>query len=47
MARLAVAMLLMIVSFDARAVVRYMVQGMTCQEEQDVLDRDGVAVLYR
>ena len=47
MVRLAVAMLFTIVSFDAQAIVRYMVQGMTCREVHDALDRDGVAVLYR
>jgi hypothetical protein len=35
------------VSFEASAVVRYMVQGMTCAEVQEALDRDGIAVLYR
>jgi hypothetical protein len=47
MVRLAVAAFFTIVSFDALAVVRYMVQGMTCAEVQDALNRDGVAVLYR
>ncbi len=32
---------------EAGAVVRYMVQDMTCAEVQDSVDRDGVAILYR
>lgn len=36
-----------LVSFDASAAVRYMVQGMTCAEVQESLNRDGVAILYR
>jgi hypothetical protein len=36
-----------VVCSDASAVVRYMVQGMTCAEVQQALDRDGVAILYR
>jgi len=36
-----------IFAFDASAIVRYMIQGMTCAEVQEALDRDGVAVLYR
>jgi hypothetical protein len=47
MIRLAMAAIFSIVSFDASAIVRYMVQGMTCAEVQEALDRDGVAILYR
>jgi hypothetical protein len=47
MIRLAVAAIFSIASFDASAVVRYMVQGMTCAEVQEALDRDGTAILYR
>lgn len=36
-----------VASFDASAAVRYMVQGMTCAEVRESLDRDGVAILYR
>lgn len=32
---------------DASAVVRYMVQDMTCTQVQAALDRDGTAILYR
>ena len=47
MTRLAVAALFLIVSFDASAIVRYMVQGMSCAEVREALDRDGIAILYR
>jgi hypothetical protein len=47
MTRLAVAAFFSIVSFDASAVVRYMVQGMSCAEVQEAVDRDGIAILYR
>lgn len=47
MTRLAVAALFFIVSFDASAIVRYMVQGMSCAEVHEALGRDGVAILYR
>lgn len=47
MTRLALAVLFSIVSFDAWAIVRYMVQGMTCTEVREALDRDGVAIFYR
>jgi hypothetical protein len=36
-----------IASSEASAIVRYMVQGMTCAEVQQALDRDGIAILYR
>jgi hypothetical protein len=32
---------------EAGAIVRYMVQDMTCTEVQDSVSRDGVAILYR
>jgi hypothetical protein len=32
---------------EASAIVRYMVQDMTCAEVQDSVSRDGVAILYR
>ena len=47
MTRLAMAALFSIISFDASAIVRYMVQGMSCVEVQDALNRDGTAILYR
>jgi len=47
MTRLALAALLSLISFDASAIVRYMVQGMTCAEVSEALDRDGVAILFR
>ena len=47
MTRLAVAAVFSIVSFDASAIVRYMVQGMTCAEVGEALERDGVAILFR
>ncbi len=47
MTRLALAALFVIISFDAQAIVRYMVQGMTCAEVREALDRDGVAILFR
>ena len=45
--RLAMAALFSIAPFDASAIVRYMVHGMTCAEVQEALDRDGIAILYR
>lgn len=47
MTRLAMAALFSIISFDASAIVRYMVQGMTCAEVQEAVGRDGTAILYR
>ena len=47
MTRLAVAAVFSLVSFDASAIVRYMVQGMTCAEVGEALERDGVAILFR
>jgi hypothetical protein len=45
--RLAMAAIFSIASSEASAIVRYMVQGMTCAEVQQALDRDGIAILYR
>jgi hypothetical protein len=42
-----VAALFSIISFDASAIVRYMVQGMTCAEVKEAVERDGAAILYR
>jgi hypothetical protein len=47
MTRLALATLFAIISFDASAVVRYMIQGMTCAQVKEALDRDSVAILFR
>ena len=47
MKRLALAVLLGIAPVEAWAIVRYMVQDMTCAEVQDAVQRDGVAILYR
>jgi hypothetical protein len=47
MSRLLAAALFTIVSFDASAIVRYLVQNMSCVEMQQVLDRDGIAIFYR
>ncbi|MCC2689155.1 MAG: hypothetical protein K0S21_1958 [Rhizobiaceae bacterium] len=47
MIRFAVAAVLSVVSSDASAIVRYMVQGMTCAEVQQTVERDGIAILYR
>jgi hypothetical protein len=47
MIRFVMAAAFSVVSFDASAAVRYMVQGMTCAEVQESLNRDGVAILYR
>jgi hypothetical protein len=47
MTRLGLIAIFSMIPFEASAIVRYMVQGMTCAEVQEALDRDGVAVLYR
>lgn len=47
MIRFSIIAFFSIVSTDASAVVRYMVQGMSCAEVQAAIDRDGVAILYR
>src|SRR5690606_18818081 len=46
-ARLSIVVALSMASSDALAIVRYMVQGMTCAEVQEALNRDGIAILYR
>lgn len=45
--RLLAAMVFVLLPADAFAIVRYMVQDMTCAEVQSAVDRDGVAILYR
>src|SRR5262245_17775659 len=47
MSRFCVVIFFLLVSFDASAIVRYMVQDMTCSEVHQALNRDGIAVLYR
>ena len=47
MTRLALAAFLSIISVDATALVRYMVQGMTCAEVAEALERDGIVILFR
>ena len=47
MTRFVLAVFLSTISFEASAIVRYMVQGMTCAEVQEAMNRDGVAILYR
>jgi hypothetical protein len=47
MLRLAVVASLSLVSSEASAIIRYMVQDMTCVQVQQALERDGVAILYR
>lgn len=41
------AAILALMPVEASAIVRYMVQDMTCAEVQDSVSRDGVAILYR
>jgi hypothetical protein len=45
--RLVVVVMLSLVSFEAQAVVRYIVQNMSCAEVHQSLERDGTAILYR
>lgn len=47
MKRIFLALILSFVSVDAHAIVRYMVQNMSCAEVKDALSRDGAAILYR
>jgi hypothetical protein len=47
MTRIVLAAFFAIISFDASALVRYMVQGMTCAEVKEALERDDVAILFR
>lgn len=41
------AAILALMPVEASAIVRYMVQDMTCAEVQDSVSRDGIAILYR
>ena len=47
MKKFAVAATMALTPVEASAIVRYMVQDMTCAEVQDAVSRDGVAILYR
>jgi len=47
MVRMVLVALFSLVSLDASAVVRYMIEGMTCAQVQEAVQRDGVAILYR
>ena len=47
MKRIALAVVVLLIPFEASAVVRYLVQDMTCAEVQEALERDGAAILYR
>jgi len=39
--------ILSLVAFDAFAIVRYLVQDMTCDEVHRAVERDGAVILYR
>jgi hypothetical protein len=41
------AVILALMPVEASAIVRYMVQDMTCADVQNSVSRDGVAILYR
>lgn len=47
MKKFALTGILALAPIEASAIVRYMVQDMTCAEVQNSVDRDGVAILYR
>lgn len=47
MKKFVLAVLLSLAPVEASAIVRYMVQDMTCAQVQQSVDRDGVAILYR
>ena len=47
MKKYVMAAILALMPVEASAIVRYMVQDMTCAEVQDSVSRDGVAILYR
>ncbi|MEP9388032.1 hypothetical protein [Mesorhizobium sp. KR9-304] len=47
MKKLVLAIVAALTPVEASAIVRYMVQDMTCAEVQDAVNRDGVAILYR
>ena len=39
--------LVFLIPFEAHAIVRYLVQDMTCDEVNEAIERDGQAILYR
>lgn len=47
MKRVLIGLVLALMPVEAFAIVRYMVQGMTCSEVQASVERDGVAILYQ
>lgn len=47
MKKFVAAAIAILMPVEASAIVRYMVQDMTCAEVQDAVSRDGVAILYR
>lgn len=47
MKKLVLAAVAALLPVEAGAIVRYMVQDMTCAEVKESVDRDGVAILYR
>ncbi len=47
MKRAVAVLAVMLLPFEAHAIVRYLVQDMTCQEVQQAIERDGAAILYR
>ena len=47
MKKFVAAAILALMPVEASAIVRYMVQDMTCAEVKDAVNRDGVAILYR
>lgn len=47
MKRIVLAVVFSLASFEASAIVRYMIQDMTCAEIQAAIERDGAAILFR
>ncbi len=47
MKRAVIATMALLIPLPANAIVRYMVQNMTCDEVHEAIDRDGAAILYR
>jgi hypothetical protein len=47
MKRTVITALVFLVPFEANAIIRYLVQDMTCDEVQEAIKRDGEAILYR
>lgn len=47
MKKIVLAAMAALAPVEAGALVRYMVQDMTCAEVQDSVSRDGIAILYR